>query len=154
MSKRLDKVVTCQDKLVSLSYTGIIVASNKTSSTKKQSKKASVVANETVSEPENVQNEALFWGPVTRSNREVTVEEITKKFPFLKWSRILHSATDCCWFLPVCFVCTLVYLFSFSPNDMQQLSTGNVANWCGVLGVLCLANCIVCLDMELGYPCL
>ena len=25
---------------------------------------------------------------------------------------------------------------SFDPNDMQVLSTGNVVNWCGVLGVL------------------
>ena len=120
------------------------MASIKTSSTKKKarkSKKASVVANETVQEPrKRAKSRRSSERTSARESRtrEVTVEEITEQISIFEV--VTDSAIAAKPFLLVFASLFCMYiglsLFSFSPNDMQILSTGNVVNWCGVLGVL------------------
>ena len=120
------------------------MASNKTSSIKKKarkSKKTSVVANETVSEPrKRTKSKRSSERTNTQESRErdVIVEEITEQISIFEV--VADSAVAAKPFLLVFASLFCVYiglsLFSFSPNDMQILSTGDVANWCGVLGVL------------------
>ena len=120
------------------------MASIKTSSIKKKarkSKKASVVANETVQEPrKRAKSRRSSERTSARESRtrEVTVEEITEQISIFEV--VTDSAIAAKPFLLVFASLFCMYiglsLFSFSPNDMQILSTGDVVNWCGVLGVL------------------
>ena len=68
----------------------------------------------------------------------MTVEEITEQISIFEV--VTDSAIAAKPFLLIFASLFCVYiglsLFSFSPNDMQLLSSGDVANWCGVLGVL------------------
>ena len=69
--------------------------------------------------------------------REVTVEEITEQISFWKWLRILQSQRNrFFWSSPVCFVYILLCLYFLLTRMICSCSVRNVANWCGVLGVL------------------
>ena len=113
------------------------MASNKTSNTKKKarnSKKPQVVAEQTTRKKKKSHSRSRK----ERETQEVLVEEITEQISILEG--VSDSAVAAKPFLLVFSSLFCIYLglalFSFAPNDIQELTTGNVQNWCGVLGVL------------------
>ena len=113
------------------------MASNKTSNTKKKarnSKNPQVVAEQTTRK----KRKSTGRTRKERETQEVMVEEITEQISILEV--VSDSAIAAKPFLLVFSSLFCIYLalalFSFAPNDIQELTTGTVQNWCGVLGVL------------------
>ncbi len=127
------------------------MASNKTSSNKKKGskRKKTAVVGKTASSKrrrseststQKTSSKAIkaTKAPSRRKAKTAVIEEITEQISILEV--MSDSAVAAKPFLLVFSTIFFLYLalalFSFNPNDIQSLTSGDVANWCGVLGVL------------------
>ena len=119
------------------------MASSKTSSSKKKvrkSKKGSVATRSSTSKRGRSASTSAKISSKTRSQKSkaVAVQEITEQISIIEV--MSDSAIAAKPFLLVFSTIFCMYLglalFSFDPNDVNILTTGDVANVCGVLGVI------------------